>query len=404
MDGWFNEFKKESVNFVSNGFTLNEEDKALLLRYLMFNNMNNKDAYKSGAIFNTLDEWCAHLKAEYGKIGQENMVARREFVDKWNVEPGRELFPETLPFNDSLYKAVSISASSYPGFKKEPVAFLIRYYNKIVDTYSKMARNGKISDNIKQMLESNCTMIHNELKSIIDTEKRKYEIATNELRDTIKKNDERFPELFVDSLSKINPDTYMANPDFDYYFLPLLEGKQYVILRKSLNESDEIDEFRKLGQNTYSLGLLNNNIYSIEDGTVKLYDPFTLKEIEDRKYDPGVDGERILFSIDWQKGIVITAVQERGKTTYYIREISVEHGALKLKEPQAKIISNDSSSAKSYTVPFWTTSEFADEGYIYINSYKSNSKPKDDNGKEYVYVEAPSGAGIIKIIKPEVVK
>jgi hypothetical protein len=247
------------------------------------------------------------------------------------------------------------------------------------------------------MLKNNYDIICGELNAIISAENTDYAESVNETNKILNRNSKRFDEVFRTSLDQITLTEYSFNHDFDYLSLPPMEGRSdYLILYKSLNGSAELDGFRKLGQTIYNLGFLDANIYSVEDGNIKIYDPFRLTESQDIKYDSGTTDEKVLFAINQNRGIFITLKQNGENKTYYIRELgNINKIPLSLIEPRKKIINNISSEKKSsYDKIFWSAAEFGDQ-YIYINLHKSKPQVKINVDKEYFYIETPSGAGIV---------
>jgi hypothetical protein len=391
---WFDGFKNNSNEFVDNEFRLIGDDEALLQQYQMFININSNNV-PSDNDFNTLDEWSAYLKNKYAEIQRENLAAEQEFEEKWGELNGQEPFAKDLEKLSNIsidsHQAKAMDASLYRG-KNSTVIFLLSSYIKIIKTY--YSKN-VFSDGIKEMLKNNYNTIRDALNTAIKKEKETYEKSITEKDKVFGSNNNRFAEAFRGSLDRIKPKEYSFNNDFGYRILSM-EGKTYyIVLYKSLNESLELDGFPNLGQNIYNLGFFDNNIYSVEDGIIKIYDPFTLTESQAVKYDAGTTDEKVLFAIDQNRGIFITLKQKGENKTYYIRELgNINENTLHLTEP-GKIINNISSRKKtSYDEIFWSTAEFEDQ-YIYINSYKQKPQVNNNIDTEYVYIETPSGAGII---------
>jgi hypothetical protein len=383
---WFKNITLE--NILAGDFTMTLSDKDNLRRHLM---INRKEA-QSEKVYNNIDDWLSYLKDTYNEIKNKKGNIENEMTAL------KDEFDNQLLDFDKDENIESATAFRYGG-TDDDINYLTGFYNKIIEVYARLKEKNILFPDSQNLLRENYNSIKKELSTLITNKRKNYEKNINSLNAQLAQLDKDREDTFQKSLGMIDTDSIPANDNFDFIFLKdTNRHSDYVIIYKVLMRPSQVSEFHSIGQNTGNIGILDGNFYVCDKGGVSLYNPFTLE----LKTSPGnkIDSEgreTILYSIKANDNLVVTKTEMEKKVFYRVRELSLDRSTIVLKDPKIKIISNKSSRLTKWADPFYSAI-IGDENdkVLYINEGKNKFGEKVIIKKDYIYLETPSGSGIIE--------
>jgi len=311
------------------------------------------------------------------------------------IEPNDEFYtfnkPVSNPSNQSaaIRRAVNIQITDFKG-TNENIRVLINFYNKTIETYKAIVDIA--SAETKTLLENNYNAIVNELNTRLDAEISFLNSEKENFRSDVNQKEANFRNLIKNSLFNIRyPDN---NEKFNYLFLPKLGGQpEYVLLYETISPSERTGSFRIIGQEINLMGVFlepsgEQYIYTCNEGTLDLFDMFTLQRVENRRLNIN-NNEKVLFSVS--NGPENTAFITEISSRFYIKKPNRNNNNITLIETGDSVIKNVQNTRNIFYNPFYSVYI---NNIIYINDLKNDSYIANDI-EGFIFYENENGSCIL---------
>jgi hypothetical protein len=420
-DSWF---EKLEETIIANNFVMEEKERTLLARYLRIKGRKEQKGTEpeegteeeAAPFYKTIDEWLDALKTEYTradtlreeikkkKVAQEAEIARQKTVyqDKLRLSRTDTNFSADGGILNISGNEVLASAKTrrFEG-SDQNIVFLIRLYNKTIDTYQKLPSEDSFSNDEKRILEKFFDMLKKELRAAIagipspDLNPPGFDIEaqTRELEN----HAESFAAFFRESIAQVSTENLEGSAEYDYLFLRKQGEAEYVLLYKPEGERTEAEKFGTLGQNMEQMAMISQGnkqyLYVNENNAVSLYNPFTL---EREAGSLSLAEEEVVFILDRTKNIVVCKDIKEGRYSFKVLELS--RNGLNLEEYRGILAGNVNDAVKSFGWPFYSCIDSV-AGFVYANdnnkARKSKIMERKYSNAEYYYIQIPTGAGIL---------
>ena len=384
---WFGEFCDSLVKNPEK--EIFDRDTISLMNYLKIKNTDmGQNTYQD------IKTWKkTYFDVKYSAFKGKEKELAEEFRRKWNIQPSEGLFPSGINLsNISLVNARAININQYRG-KKNETNFLFRYHNKLIEVYQKIRTT--MSNGTRAVLESNYSVIRDELNKSVGAEKKEFDDAVTDHNNKTSEINSEFKQNIRENLASLQFIDSNLSGDFGYLFLPPQgSGGSYTLVYKKTGNQNESLGFRQLGQDTKVIGIHDKYIYTCEDGGLVFFDPFTLEKIDGPR-NIAKGNEKIVFIVDQERGVVITNTPKGTKNDFAVKSISFDkNNGFVLEKVESIQLRDKNIGFRTFDAPFYCETIDPKDNGVYINSLESKAKESITVEGGYIYRETSAGSGI----------